>query len=112
MDLYAQTDNMLLNRIGEFVKRQRLSRNVSQQSLAVSSGVSISSLAAIERGENVSLKTLIPILRALDSLDVLSKFCEEPEISPIAYAKQLGSQKHRKRASTNKSNKYKSESEW
>lgn len=112
MDLYALTDNMILLKIGETIKRQRLVQNVGQKGLARKAGVSISSVAALERGESVSLKTLLPLLRSLNSLDMLSEFLKEPEISPIAYAKQLDSQKTRKRASATKKHNDKFESEW
>ena len=112
MELYALTDNMILSKLGETMKRLRLERNVSQKELAQSAGVSISSVAAMERGESVSLKTLIPLLRALNSLDMLSDFFKEQEISPITYAKQLDGQKSRKRASATKNNNDKTESEW
>lgn len=112
MDIYAFTDNMILSKMGESIRRQRLDRNISQKELAVSSGVSISSIAALERGESVSLKTLIPLLRVLGSLHLLSDFLKEPEISPIAYAKYLDNQKSRKRASATKNNNDKAESEW
>ena len=112
MELYALTDNMILSKLGETMKRLRLERNVSQKELAQSAGVSISSVAAMERGESVSLKTLIPLLRALNSLDMLSDFFKEQEISPITYAKQLDGQKSRKRASATKNNNDNTESEW
>ena len=112
MKLYALTDNMILEKIGENIKRMRLENNISQKELAGSAGVAISSIAALERGENISLKTLVPILRALNSLHMLSDFLKEPEISPIAYAKQLDGQKSRKRASATKNTNDKSESEW
>ena len=112
MELYALTDNMILEKIGENIKRMRLEHIISHKDLAGSAGVAISSIAALERGENISLKTLVPILRALNSLHMLSDFLKEPEISPIAYAKQLDSQKTRKRASATKNNNDKSESEW
>lgn len=112
MELYALTDNMILSKLGETMKRLRLERNVSQKELAQSAGVSISSVAAMERGESVSLKTLIPLLRALNSLDMLSDFFKEQEISPITYAKQLDGHKSRKRASATKNNNDKTESEW
>ncbi len=112
MGLYALTDNMILSKLGGAMKRLRLERNVSQKELAQSAGVSISSVAAMERGESVSLKTLIPLLRALNSLDMLSDFFKEQEISPITYAKQLDGQKSRKRASATKNNNDKTESEW
>lgn len=112
MELYTLTDNMILEKIGENIKRIRLEHNISQKELAGSAGVAISSIAAMERGENVSLKTLIPLLRALNSLHMLSDFLKEPEISPIAYAKQLDKQKTRKRASATKNNNDKSDPEW
>ena len=74
MDMYSLTDNMILLKIGEFVRRQRLDRNISQKELANSAGASISSVAALERGESVSLKTLIPLLRALGVLHMFADF--------------------------------------
>ena len=112
MDIYALTDNMILSKMGETIRIQRLERNISQKELAISAGVSISSVAALERGESVSLKTLIPLLRTLGILHMLSDFFKEPEISPIAYAKYLDSQKTRKRASATKNNNDKAESGW
>lgn len=112
MDMYSLTDNMILLKIGEFVRRQRLDRNISQKELANLAGASISSVAALERGESVSLKTLIPLLRALGVLHMFADFLKEPELSPIAYAKQLENNKLRKRAYTTRNNNDKTESEW
>lgn len=111
-DVYALTDKMVLSKIGESIRHQRLDKNISQKGLAAAAGVSTSSVAAMERGESVSLKTLIPILRTLGSLHLLSGFLKEPEISPIAYAKMLENQTSRKRASATKSNDDKSVAEW
>lgn len=111
-DWHSLTDNTILAKIGKSVKWQRLERNISQKELAISAGVAISSIAALERGESVSLKTLIPLLRALGTLHMLSDFLKEPEISPIAYAKLLEGQNIRKRASAAKNDKTKIESEW
>ena len=112
MELYALTDNTIIEKIGENIKRLRLEHNITQKELAGSAGIAISSVAALERGENISLKTLIPLLRALNSLHLLSDLLKEPEISPIAYAKLLDSQKTRKRASATKNNNNKTELEW
>ncbi len=111
-DVYALTDKMVLSKIGESVRHRRLDKNISQKGLATAAGVSTSSVAALERGESVSLKTLIPILRFLDSLHLLSGFLKEPEISPIAYAKMLENQTSRKRASATKNNDNKPAAEW
>lgn len=112
MDIYAFTDKSIMSKMGEAMRRQRLSQNISQKELALSAGVAMSSIAAMERGESVSLKTLIPLLRALNSLHLLADFLKEPEISPIAYAKHIEKQKTRKRASATKNSNNKTESTW
>ena len=112
MDTYSLTDGFILQRIGSTVRRCRLERNVSQKVLAASSGVSLSSVAALERGESVSLLTLIPVLRALNKLEMLQPLLEEPGISPIAYARMLDGQKKRKRASAQKEIGEEYKSEW
>ena len=71
MELYALTDNTIIEKIGENIKRLRLEHNITQRELAGSAGIAISSVAALERGENISLKTLIPLLRSLSSLNML-----------------------------------------
>lgn len=112
MDAYSLTDGFIINRIGNTIRRCRLERNVSQKALASTSGVSLSSIAALERGESVSLSTLIPVLRALNKLEMLLPLLEEPGISPIAYARMLDGQKTRKRASTQKDKGEEFTSEW
>ncbi len=112
MDLYALTDGAILKRIGEQLRRRRLEQNISQKALATYAGVSLSSVVNIENGKSISLATLVPLLRALNSLDLLASFTKEPEISPIEYAKLLEGKKERKRASSTKSNKQIEESEW
>lgn len=112
MDTYSLTDHAILKHIGETIRRYRLQRNISQKTLSISAGVSLSSVSALERGENVSLATLIPILRALNSLELIQPFLEEPLISPIAYARMLEGQKNRKRASSQKDNVTLTEPEW
>lgn len=99
MDIYALTDQALIKRIGSTIRQRRLSRNLSQKRLAEQTGVSLSSIAALERGSSVSLSILIPVLRALNELDQIRGFIEEPPISPIAYARMLDGEKIRRRAS-------------
>ncbi len=105
MELYSSTDREILKRMGEQLRRFRLERNISQKDLAKSAGVSLSSVASIEGGKSISLATLIPLLRALGALDLLSAFTKEPEISPIAYAKLMEGKKEKKRASSKNSDK-------
>ena len=112
MDLYASTDQVILESISARIRRCRLERNISQKKLAADAGVSVSSVAALEQGKSVSLNTLIPILRALGELELLQPFCDEPVMSPIEYARIMEGRKQRQRASTAKSSESSKESEW
>lgn len=111
MDLYALTDNAILEQIAKTLRNCRLEQNISQKDLAKKSGVSLSSIISLEKGQSVSLATFIPLLRSLNALHFLDRLTAEPEISPIAYAKILEGQNKRKRASV-KRNIKNNESEW
>jgi transcriptional regulator with XRE-family HTH domain len=114
MDIYAFTDAALLQDIGKKVRQFRLAKNMTQKDLAKFSGVSLSSVASLERGDSVSLMTFVRLVRAVDGLHLFQPFFEKPEISPIAYAKILDAQQKRKRASksTDTSTQTQTESEW
>jgi transcriptional regulator with XRE-family HTH domain len=114
MDIYAFTDAALLQDIGKKVRQFRLAKNMTQKDLAKFSGVSLSSVASLERGDSVSLMTFVRLVRAVDGLHLFQPFFEKPEISPIAYAKILDAQQKRKRASksTDTSPQTQTESEW
>jgi transcriptional regulator with XRE-family HTH domain len=82
----AMSDRALLEQIGSFVKQHRVEQNKSQDELARDAGVSRSTLSLLERGETVTLATLIQILRALQLLQVLDAFVFQPTISPLLVA--------------------------
>lgn len=105
----AMSNKIIIATLGEYLKHQRLSKNKTQAQIAEEAGINRWTLSQIENGEAISLISLIQILRALDSLNVLDKFKIEKQISPIELAKL--EQKKRKRA-RNKDNGKKSESEW
>lgn len=86
-NLAAMSDKALAERIGVFVKHHRLQQNKTQDALAHAAGISRSTLSLLERGETVTLATLIQTLRALDQLQVLDAFKVQQSISPIALAK-------------------------
>lgn len=101
----AMSDKALANHIGTFVKHHRLERNSTQEELAKEAGISRSTLSLLERGETVTLATLIQVLRVLDQLDVMSFFTVNDVISPLAMVK-LQNEK-RKRAGGKKTDKIK-----
>jgi transcriptional regulator with XRE-family HTH domain len=86
MSVYLLTDIAIIEHIGAKVKARRIAARLTQKQLATDAGVSHSALCSLEAGKNTSLLTLVAILRALRSLDLLSGFTKEEEISPHAYA--------------------------
>lgn len=95
------SDTALVQFIGRFVKAKRMELNKTQEKLAHAAGISRSTLSLLEKGETVTLATLIQVLRVLDQLPVLQAFAVQQTVSPIQLAKL--EQKKRKRASGNPS---------
>ena len=85
MSIYLLTDIAIVEQIGAKVKARRIAARITQKQLATDAGVSHSSLCSLEAGKNTSLLSLIAVLRALRSLDLLDSFVKQEEISPLAY---------------------------
>jgi len=108
-DWPSMNDVALMGHIGAFVRHHRLQQNRTQDDLARDAGISRSTLSLLEKGETVTVITLIQVLRVLDKLEVMEAFTVRPSVSPLAIAKaQLGS---RKRAS-GKGTDVKDDSDW
>lgn len=93
----SMSDKALTMYIGAYLKHQRVESNKTQDYLAKEAGISRSTLSLLERGETVTLATLIQVLRVLDKLNVLEAFTIKQTVSPLALAKI--EKKKRKRAS-------------
>jgi len=96
----SMNDKALADHIGAFIKYHRMDQNKTQDVLANAAGISRSTLSLLERGETVTLATLIQVLRVLDQLQVMEVFSVQQAISPLALAKM--EKKKRKRASGKK----------
>lgn len=108
-------DGAIMSRIGNHLKTARLRQNITQQSLAESSGVSLSSLKKIEKGEIGSFDSLLRVLRTLGKLDVLHPLVDEEQLSPSEYYEIVQShvaKRQRKRAARRLDNSNKEKSEW
>lgn len=81
------SDHVLSAHIGAFVKHHRLEQNRTQDACSTDAGISRSTLSLLERGETVTLATLIQVLRVLDQLHVMEAFQVQPRIRPLALAK-------------------------
>ena len=96
----SMSDKALAEQIGVFVKHHRMELNKTQTILAEESGISRSTLSLLERGETVTLATLIQVLRVLDKLQVMEAFVVYDHLSPLKIAEL--EKKKRKRASAKK----------
>ncbi len=81
-------DKALSQQIGAFIRQQRLDQNKSQSSLAKEAAISRSTLSLLEKGETVTLSTLIQVLRVLDQLQFMQFFVIKNTMSPLALLKQ------------------------
>ena len=93
----SMNDNALAEQIGTFIKHHRMEQNKTQDVLANAAGISRSTLSLLERGETVTLATLIQVLRVLDQLHVMEIFTVQQIMSPLMLAKM--EKDKRKRAS-------------
>lgn len=98
----SMSDKVLVEHIGAYVKHHRLAQNKSQETLAQAAGISRSTLSLLERGDAVTLATLMQVLRVLDQLHIMEAFVIPKTFSPLALAKM--EKEKRQRASSNKKN--------
>ena len=108
------SDGMIQSKMGLRLKAVRLKQNITQQALAEESGVSLSSVKKIEKGEIGSFDSLLRVLRTLGKLDVLLPLVEEEQLSPSEYYElvQKAGAHQRKRAAGKPVKKDKEESVW
>lgn len=108
----TMTDASLINSIGVFIKKNRLKQNKTQGEIADAAGISRSTLSLLERGQTVTVATLIQVLRVLDLLYVMDVFETSDEISPLAYAKLKKSERERASSKGDNSKENKEELGW
>ncbi|MEI6757223.1 MAG: helix-turn-helix transcriptional regulator [Chlorobium sp.] len=105
----SMSDKALAGHIGAFVRHHRLEQNKTQDALAHAAGISRSTLSLLERGETVTLNTLLQVLRVLEQLQVMEAFVVEQRISPLALAKM---QKEKRQRARGKQSGNTTENEW
>jgi transcriptional regulator with XRE-family HTH domain len=80
--------------LGERLARTRLERNLSQQQVATTAGVSKRTVERLEAGSPVQLTAFIRVMRVLGLLEGLNALVPEPLPNPIEQVKLQG---HRRR---------------
>jgi transcriptional regulator with XRE-family HTH domain len=81
------SDKALTDYIGAFVRHHRMEQNKTQEELSAAAGISRSTLSLLERGETVTVTTLLQVLRVLDKLSILNAFEVKETFSPLLLAK-------------------------
>lgn len=108
----SKSDAAISKQIGVFVKHHRMEQNKTQDQLATEAGISRSTLSLLERGETVTLATLIQVLRVLDQLGIIDAFVVQEKISPLALAKLQKKKRQRASGKTISKNKQSEETDW
>jgi transcriptional regulator with XRE-family HTH domain len=108
----SMSDNALAKYIGSFVRHHRMELNKTQDELAEAAGISRSTLSLLERGESITVTTLIQVLRVLDQLSVFSAFEVKDTLSTLALAKLQKEKRQRARSKSSKKNGSNEETDW
>jgi transcriptional regulator with XRE-family HTH domain len=110
IDWVSMSDAALAQTIGTFVKHHRLAQNKTQEDVANVANISRSTLSLLEKGEAVTVPTLLQVFRVLDLLYIMNSFKIQEEISPLELAKQ--EQQKRQRARNTDNNNINKQSDW
>lgn len=105
----SMSDKALAELIGGFIKHHRMEQNKTQHILATEAGIGRSTLSLLERGETVTLATLIQVLRVLDQLQLMEVFTIQQSISPLTLAKL---EKAKRKRASGKREETKDEINW
>jgi len=95
MQFTGLSDRAIMRELGGRLKRRRLEKNMSQETVAERAGVARSTVALVEKGSPTGLQTFIQILRALGALEELTLFLQDSEMSPLALAAMRGKERQR-----------------
>ena len=88
MDITSLSNTEIIIELGKRVKEHRIHKKLTQQQLAQKAGISLFTVAQIEKGHSVSLSMFVAVMRALRLLDNIDLLLPKHEISPIALLKQ------------------------
>ena len=94
--VYRTRDEML-KVLGENLRASRLADNLSQQTAAERSGISLKSIRNLEAGENASTLSLLSYCRTLRKTDWLMTLAP-PEINDAMFERRFAQKGRRQRA--------------
>lgn len=92
MNNYAISDKTILSDLGNRLRSLRIRRNITQETLAEMTLLSVGTIKSLEVGK-AKLSTIIAVLREMDALHELDNFIPQTTISPL----EMASRKSRER---------------
>ena len=92
-----KSNQAILLEIGQRIRDIRIRKNIQQKELAIGSGVGLSTVIRLEKGDGIAVEKLIRILRFMDMLENLELLFPKPSISPILMRKLQGKKRIRVR---------------
>ncbi|HEY4330598.1 MAG TPA: helix-turn-helix domain-containing protein [Phycisphaerae bacterium] len=95
MQFSSMTDPAIQAELAQRIRRGRLNQNITQARLALNAGVGRSVVQNLENGQDVTLSSLLRVLRSLGLIDQLNAFLPDPGISPIQLARLQGRKRQR-----------------
>jgi len=90
MNWTSLSNSAIIEEVGKRLKDYRIRRKLTQQEVADHAGISIFSVAQIERGKAVTMSVFLSVLRTLRLLENFEMFIPEIGISPIELLKLKG----------------------
>ena len=90
MNWTSLSNSAIIEEVGKRLKDYRIRRKLTQQEVADHAGISIFSVAQIERGKAVTMGVFLSVLRTLRLLENFEMFIPEIGISPIELLKLKG----------------------
>ena len=91
------SDTAILKRLGTRLKAYRIASGMKQQELAAESGVGVSTIAKIEKGQSVALSLFVSVMRTLGLLENLDLLIPEQKPSTMELLRTQGKQVKRVR---------------
>ena len=78
------SDPDLQRELGARLRAHRIQQELTVEALAAQAGVTPLTILKAERGANITLRTLLRLLRALGMVDQITALVPEPAPSPMA----------------------------
>lgn len=96
--MLLKTNEEILQDLGLRARRKRLEREISQMDLAERAGVHVNTVRSLERGEDIRLRMLIGILRALGEVSEIETILSKQTPTQLDVPARPLPQRVRKRA--------------